>query len=68
MIDAPPVCFNRRGLFVGNPFSQIKVAQRKATHHLLKALWMKAEVTFVWENKDKAAHPGKTGRMTYGGA
>lgn len=36
----------------------------KAIVHLAKAVGVTVDVTFVWENKDKAAHPGKTGRMT----
>jgi hypothetical protein len=38
----------------------------KATMHLIKATGMNIDVTFMWENKDKAAHPGKTGRMVLG--
>jgi hypothetical protein len=37
----------------------------KAIMHVLKAIGMPIDVTFMWENKDKAAHPGKVGRMTF---
>jgi hypothetical protein len=37
----------------------------KATMHLLKSAQLSIDVAFMWENKDKAAHPGKTARMTY---
>jgi hypothetical protein len=37
----------------------------KAAMHIIKAVHMNIDVLFMWENKDKAAHPGKTGRMTY---
>jgi hypothetical protein len=37
----------------------------KAITHIVKATGMTLDVTFVWESKDKAAHPGKTGRMIY---
>jgi hypothetical protein len=36
-----------------------------ATSHIVKAVRMNIDVAFLWESKDKAAHPGKTGRMTY---
>jgi hypothetical protein len=26
---------------------------------------MTIDVVFMWENKDKALHPGKTGQMTF---
>ncbi len=37
----------------------------KAIMHIVKATGMTIDVTFLWENKDKAAHPGKTGRMIH---
>ena len=37
----------------------------KATIHILKAIGMNIDVVFMWESKDKAAYPGKTGRMIY---
>ena len=37
----------------------------KAIMHLAQAAGMKVDVTFLWETKDKAAHPGKTARMVY---
>jgi hypothetical protein len=37
----------------------------KATIHILRAIGMNIDVMFLWENKDKAVHPGKTGRMVY---
>ena len=37
----------------------------KAVMHIIKATNMSINVTFVWENKDKAAYPGKTGRMVH---
>ena len=37
----------------------------KATMHLVKAAKLNIDVIFMWENKEKAAQPGKTGRMTY---
>jgi hypothetical protein len=37
----------------------------KATMHLVKAAQLTIEVVFIWENKEKAARPGQTGRMTY---
>jgi hypothetical protein len=36
----------------------------RATFHIVKSLDMKIDVIFMWENKDKALHPGKTGQMT----
>ena len=37
----------------------------KATIHIIKALHMNIDVVFMWENKDNAAYPGKTGQMKY---
>jgi hypothetical protein len=37
----------------------------KATAHIVKTLGMTIDVVFMWENKDKALHPGKTGQMTF---
>lgn len=37
----------------------------KATIHIIKAIHMNIEVVFMWENKDKAAYPGKIGRMKH---
>jgi hypothetical protein len=37
----------------------------KAISHLVKQLGLKVDVTFVWEDKPKAAHPTKTARMTF---
>jgi hypothetical protein len=37
----------------------------KATMHLVKAAQMNIEVVFMWENKEKAAHPGRIGQMKY---
>lgn len=36
----------------------------KAILRLTKALGVAIEVTFMWEEKDRAAHPGATGRMS----
>jgi hypothetical protein len=35
----------------------------KSIHHIVKTLRLSLDVTFVWEDKAKAAFPGKTGRM-----
>jgi hypothetical protein len=37
----------------------------QATFHIIKAIGMNIDLVFMWENKDKAAYPGKTGRMTH---
>jgi hypothetical protein len=37
----------------------------RATYHIAKALEMSLDIVFMWENKDKALHPGKTGQMTF---
>jgi hypothetical protein len=37
----------------------------KAAFHIIKAVGMKIDVSFAWENKDKAAYPGKSGRMIH---
>jgi hypothetical protein len=37
----------------------------KAIGHLVKQLGLKLDVTFVWEDKPKAAYPTKTARMTF---
>jgi hypothetical protein len=37
----------------------------KAIMHLVKATGMNIDLIFLWESKDKAAHPGKMGRMTH---
>jgi DNA-binding phage protein len=39
----------------------------KTIVHLLKTLGLNLSVTFVWEDKSKAAFPGKTGKMTFAG-
>ncbi|HEY3621654.1 MAG TPA: hypothetical protein VGL12_04510 [Roseiarcus sp.] len=36
----------------------------KTIFHIAKSLGMTIDVVFMWENKDKALHPGKSGRMT----
>lgn len=43
---------------------QDAAAAWKATSHILKALHMSAEVVFMWYDNDKAAHPGKTAKLT----
>lgn len=35
----------------------------KAAFHIIKAVGMNIDVSFAWDNKDKAAYPGKSGRM-----
>jgi hypothetical protein len=35
----------------------------RAAFHLVRALHLSIDVRFVWENKDKAAFPGRTGRI-----
>jgi hypothetical protein len=37
----------------------------KTITHLIKQLGFKLDVTFVWEDKPKAAYPTKTARMTF---
>jgi hypothetical protein len=37
----------------------------KAAFHIIKATQLNIDVLFMWQNNDKAARPGKTGRMTY---
>jgi hypothetical protein len=37
----------------------------RAAFHLVKALHLSIDVRFVWENKDKAAFPGRTGRIQH---
>jgi hypothetical protein len=37
----------------------------KSISHIVKQLGLKLDVTFVWEDKPKAAHPTKTARMTF---
>lgn len=37
----------------------------KSIFHLVKSLGVKLEVVFLWEDKPKAANPGKTARMRY---
>jgi hypothetical protein len=37
----------------------------KAAFHIIKAVGMNIEVSFGWDNKDKAAHPGKSARMIH---
>ena len=37
----------------------------KATIHLIKAARMNIDVTFRWDTKEGAAHPGQVGRMVY---
>jgi hypothetical protein len=37
----------------------------KTISHIVKQLGLKLDVTFVWEDKPKAAHPTKTARMTF---
>ena len=36
----------------------------KTIFHLVEALGFTIDVLFMWENKDKALHPGKRGQMT----
>jgi len=36
----------------------------KTIFHIVKSLGMKIDVVFMWENKDKALHPGERGQMT----
>jgi len=36
----------------------------KTVFHIVKALGFTIDVLFMWENKDKALHPGKRGQMT----
>jgi hypothetical protein len=44
---------------------QASNAAWKAIIHLVKSTGMKIDVVFLWETKDKAANPGKTGRMVW---
>lgn len=37
----------------------------KTIYHLVKALGMPLDVVFMWEDKPKAAHPGKTAKMRF---
>jgi hypothetical protein len=37
----------------------------KSIFHLVKALGLKLDVVFLWEDKPKAANPGKAARMRY---
>ncbi|QOZ20812.1 hypothetical protein XI02_42090 [Bradyrhizobium sp. CCBAU 21365] len=37
----------------------------KTIHHLVKQLGLKLDVVFLWDDKPKAAYPGKTARMRY---
>jgi hypothetical protein len=37
----------------------------RAAMHLVKTAQMDIDVVFMWENKDRAAHPGRIGRMKY---
>ncbi|OYU88863.1 MAG: hypothetical protein CFE29_14970 [Bradyrhizobiaceae bacterium PARB1] len=37
----------------------------KTIYHLVKTLGLSLDVVFIWEDKPKAAHPGKTARMRY---
>ena len=37
----------------------------KTIFHIVKALGFTIDVVFMWENKDKALHPGKQGRMAF---
>lgn len=37
----------------------------KAIYHLVKTLGLTLDVVFMWEDKPKAAFPGKTARMRY---
>jgi hypothetical protein len=37
----------------------------KTIFHLAKSLGVKLDVVFLWEDKPKAANPGKTARMRY---
>ena len=36
----------------------------KTIFHIANSLGMTIDVVFMWENKDKALHPGKSGRMS----
>lgn len=40
----------------------------RACFHLVKALNLSIEVMWLWENKDKASHPGRTGVIKHNGA
>ena len=40
----------------------------RAAFHLVKALHLSVDVRFVWENKDKAAFPGRTGHIKHDAA
>jgi hypothetical protein len=35
----------------------------KTAAHLLKEIKVPAEIVFLWSDSDKAAHPGKTGKL-----
>lgn len=37
----------------------------RTIYHLVKTLGLSLDVVFMWEDKPKAAHPGKTARMRY---
>ena len=37
----------------------------KTIFHIVKALGFSIDVVFMWENKEKALHPGKHGQMTF---
>lgn len=37
----------------------------RTIYHLVKTLGLSLDVVFIWEDKPKAAHPGKTARMRY---
>ena len=37
----------------------------RAPIHLIKVANMSVDVMFRWEDKEKAAYPGKTGQMKY---
>jgi hypothetical protein len=37
----------------------------KTIFHIVKALGFKIDVVFMWENKDKALHPGKQAQMAF---
>ncbi|WP_342738606.1 hypothetical protein [Bradyrhizobium sp. B117] len=37
----------------------------KTIYHLVRTLGLSLDVVFIWDDKAKAAFPGKTGRMRY---
>ena len=37
----------------------------KTIYHLVRTLGLSLDVVFIWEDKARAAFPGKTGRMRF---